>query len=544
MHTPVGKSGEMCKRMWRWRRSSGHANGNANATFILRFSGSSPLEISYNMENPRDNAPVRDRVTAACDACRARKVKVRLRCYSSSKSQSHKIQCRLQSNETNCSGCKELGIDCTTMKPRKRRGPKNHYVHALRAQLDAAVGINTALEDQDLSVIAHNDTIDQVITDWFDWLHPVAPILHRGIFLQRVYGSSDLKPDRSVALLLLLASIGAATVASLRRRRPMYGALTVNSCLELAERFNLWSLASNLTLDRALTLYNLSTAVIHEFGIDFPLAHRLLSESSATVKYLLHYKINEMSFMDQQLLKRLYWLIYAGQCTCDMHGRQLLLLRQAHEPITALLPLAISDEQLLDDAARSVPEQSTMGRSYVPGLLALSGLFSVWHSSQATSEQTLENLHEHISRAQRTLSDLPPEITLAGCLTHGNEFGFSVQKVNLKVTQLHIRSNLLEQMNAIANNQGFHVTPDIIIDERHFVVEELLDALYTMPEEVFEANGYSIVPKIRDIGSALFDELRTGTHGRTLQASISLDRLLAKLQHLDLQPISETPYFS
>jgi hypothetical protein len=98
--------------------------------------------------------------------------------------------------------------------------------------------------------------------------------------------------------------------------------------------------------------------------------------------------------------------------------------------------------------------------------------------------------------------------------------------VKVKVTQLHIRANLFEQMNGLARDQGVPVTPDAIIDERHLVVEELLDLLYTMLDEVFDANGYSVVPKIRDIGSALHDELRTGSHGRTLQASINLESCL------------------
>jgi hypothetical protein len=55
------------------------------------------------------------------------------------------------------------------------------------------------------------------------------------------------------------------------------------------------------------------------------------------------------------------------------------------------------------------------------------------------------------------------------------------------------------------------VTPGAIIDEWHRVVGELLDVLYNMPESVFDANGCSIVPKIRDIGGALLDELDIGS---------------------------------
>lgn len=51
--------------------------------------------------------------------------------------------------------------------------------------------------------------------------------------------------------------------------------------------------------------------------------------------------------------------------------------------------------------------------------------------------------------------------------------------------------------------------------------------------DVFDAKGYSTVPKIRDIGGALLDELRTGSQSSDLQASINLDELLAKLESLD-----------
>ena len=53
-----------------------------------------------------------------------------------------------------------------------------------------------------------------------------------------------------------------------------------------------------------------------------------------------------------------------------------------------------------------------------------------------------------------------------------------------------------------------------------------------MPEEVFEANGYSILPKIRDIGGALLDELWTVSQGPSLQARIDSDKMLAKLNSL------------
>jgi hypothetical protein len=261
-----------------------------------------------------------------------------------------------------------------------------------------------------------------------------------------------------------------------------------------------------------------------------------------SVKFLLNQSVDALPFMDAQILKRLYWLIYAGSCTSDMYGRQLLFLRQAHDQTSALIPAEVSDAQLLDHDEPSSPDHIGSDYSYIPGLNALSRLFMVWQSSQATSTQSMENLQAHIERAHRVVDELPFELSWKG-IQVSSDFGFNVQTVNLKVTQLHLRSNLLEQMNTIAKTEGLTITPHAIIEERHRVVDELLDILYHMPTEVFDANGYSIIPKIRDIGSALLDELRTGSHGRTLRASVNLDRLLAKLEDLDLRPTTATAHF-
>jgi hypothetical protein len=211
--------------------------------------------------------------------------------------------------------------------------------------------------------------------------------------------------------------------------------------------------------------------------------------------------------------------------------------------VSTMLPLEITDHQLFHGLEPISPEYDPSPEdSYVPGLNALSKLFMVWQSSQAIHSQTMENLQEHITRAQRILNELPPK--LSWHMSHVGRFGFNVQKVNLKVTQLHIRSNLLEQMNSIAKNDEIEFTPGYIVNERYCVVEELLDVLYNMPEADFDANGYSIVPKIRDIGGALLDDLRTGTPSSSLQAGIDMGKLLAKLESLDQRSAAaaQSPY--
>ncbi|KAH6644850.1 hypothetical protein C7974DRAFT_440452, partial [Boeremia exigua] len=455
----------------------------------------------------------RQRNTAACDACRARKVK-----------------CVVPEGQSRCSTCSELDIHCTNVQPRKKRGPKNRYVQALREELDRSGALG--LED-----LAPPPIIHQLIADWFGWIHPVAPILHQDRFMLRLQEYLAIPDSAPPSFLLLVASFCAATVASLRRRRHLYGNVTVESCLDFAERLGVWSPSAVITVERSVAMYNFGSALHHEHGIDSPESHRLIAEAAMSVKFLIHQSMDSVCFADAEILKRLYWLIYAGLCTSDMYGRQLLFIRQAHDQTSTLMPLEISDVQL--DGVSS-PGHIGTENSYVPGLNALSRLFMVWQSSQAIPTQTMDNLQAHIERVHRIADNLPPELSWKG--NHvSSDFGFNVQTVNLKITQLHIRSNLLELMNSIAKTEGLLITPHAIVEERHHVVDELLDILYHMPTEVFDANGHSVIPKIRDIGSALLDELRTGSHGRTLQASVNLDRLLAKLQNLDLRPAT-TPF--
>lgn len=439
----------------------------------------------------------------------------------------------MPTGQSSCSTCTELNIHCMNVQPRKKRGPKNRYVQALRNELDGRDGAGLCLEN-----LAPSEIIQQLIADWFGWIHPVAPILHQDRFRQQLRDSMASPNDVPSSFLLLVASVCAATIASLRRRRHLYGCITVESCLDFAERLGVWSPSAVITVERSLAMYNLGTALHHEQGLDSPLSHRLITEAAMSVNYLTSQSLDTMCFADAQILKRLYWLIYAGQCTCAMYGRQLLFIRQAHDQTNTLMPLEVADAHLLNNNEPSSPDHIGTENSYVPGLNALSRLFMAWQSSQAIETQTMGNVQAHIERISQLADSLPLELSWKGDHIKG-DFGFNVQTVNLKITQLFIRSNLLEQMNTLAKAEGLLVTPHAIIEERHHVVDELLDILYHMPVEVFDANGHSVIPKIRDIGSALLDELRTGSHGRTLQASVNLDRLLAKLQDLDLHPAPE-----
>jgi len=59
-----------------------------------------------------------------------------------------------------------------------------------------------------------------------------------------------------------------------------------------------------------------------------------------------------------------------------------------------------------------------------------------------------------------------------------------------------------------------------------------------MPRETLEANGHSLLPKVRDIGSALLDEIRMGEGSGIVSGKAEGDllRLLGRLEKLDYRP--------
>lgn len=223
-----------------------------------------------------------------------------------------------------------------------------------------------------------------------------------------------------------------------------------------------------------------------------------------------------------------------------MFGRPYVGLLTPQDNIQALRPLDMTDRDL-DRTPVSTGEQwhgDTM--SYVPGLNHLSNLFLLWHSSQQLHNNNINSLQEHIVLVQRALDDLPAELRWRGGLSRPprSNFGTDVQVANLYITQLHIRSNLLEQLDRLAKGQLDLTTSQNILSQRQSIVEDSLEILSHMPRETLEANGHSLVPKIRDIGAALLDEVRVIDDSQLVneQARTDLRRLLEKLEKLDFRP--------
>lgn len=216
-----------------------------------------------------------------------------------------------------------------------------------------------------------------------------------------------------------------------------------------------------------------------------------------------------------------------------LFGRPYLSLFGPSDPIEALRPLEITDNELEAYAPDSNSPWHGDTMSYIPGLNHLSDLFMTWYQSQHEKHITLPRLQDYIQQINSGLDHLPPELRWRGGLSRPakSNFATDVQTVNLYITQLHIRSNLLEQLGKLAKQENSDKILAEVVKERQRVIDDMLAIVYQMPEETLEANGHSLVGKLRDIGLALLHE-----DTDTSNSLVNLDRLLTKLERLDLQP--------
>lgn len=152
--------------------------------------------------------------------------------------------------------------------------------------------------------------IEQIIHDWFDLIHSISPLFHRGVFLKRLANS---RTDNDPVFSVLVVSLCATTVTTVRRKSSTaYGVITVQKCLDVFDHFESLVGRQKYTLEWCQTRYNMACALCAERGVDDMDGCRFFADAIVGVKYLVYYEMPSMPILSQQLLKRLYWLLFDG----------------------------------------------------------------------------------------------------------------------------------------------------------------------------------------------------------------------------------------
>ncbi|KAF5023283.1 hypothetical protein F66182_4664 [Fusarium sp. NRRL 66182] len=402
-----------------------------------------------------------------------------------------------------------------------------------------------------LAMFAPEPLVVKMLDDWFSMIHSLAPTLVRRRFMRRLRGGVA---DVDAVFCGLVVSICAATKATLPRRD--YGLVTVDYCAEFLDTHDLLRCRfgqGSFTLDWCIAMYNMGTAMgaTTATGLSNMRAYHALSEAAAGARYLAYYRAHDHDEIGQQILRRLIWLLFAAAryvprdsavsmlwlikvATCrsaDMFGRLSTTLLDQDRIESFPRPLPLSDNQLappaVDDSGEPWHGDDT---TYIPGLNSLSDLFLIWQQAQHTPRDSdaQTNITNYLAKIQSVLDSLPPELRWRGGLSRPSHVtqGHDVQIANLFVTSLAVRSNILQKFGPT----------DTTCQEHQKIIDDLLEILYHLPRAVFDANGSSLVPKIRDVGAAYLEQSQLG-NGVSAEivgdARDKLERLLRKLDDLD-----------
>lgn len=163
-----------------------------------------------------------------------------------------------------------------------------------------------------LQRFAPAEVIDRMAEDWFEVTHAIAPILFRRRYLRRLRsGVADVDPT----FCGLVISACAATLSTLPRRD--YSPVTLTRCITFIEENRLLPCGvaqPNYTVDWCVAMYNMGVAIaalspkaFHEMR-----SFHAISQSTAGVRYLAYYCMAELDLVEQQILKRLIWLLFAA----------------------------------------------------------------------------------------------------------------------------------------------------------------------------------------------------------------------------------------
>ncbi|KAL2793360.1 hypothetical protein BJX66DRAFT_227254 [Aspergillus keveii] len=556
----------------------------------------------------------------ACDICRSRRIK-----------------CRFSQETEVCDGCRFLGVECTNVRPRRKRGPPNrHAVRAAEARqaglspspagqtpgalqsispssaISRSVSSNTSLNippnvsltispfdstplhapspnkiappphivplpppsllpssDPDiLTLLAPLPLIHTVLNDWFTHIHPLAPILHQKSFLKRLHTHThththppnhpptqhaNSSPKQSRIFTGLVISILAATCATLRRKSfAEYHPITLERCKQLIITYDLLPSDGPYCLDWCIAKYNLGTAATAYGDLSDPWIWRVLGESMTGTMWMMSFGMEGMERTERELLRRLYCLLVICQIALNMIGYQPMG-RLAFDSATAILqslPQPLTEHDLgldldLEPTPSPVPSLARLPPgtgtdndkvTYVPGLTHLLQIFLTWHTCQTDRfyHPPLQVLSTGLSRIRSTIDSLPPELRWRGGMSRPRNAtrGHDIQIANIFITSLYVRSNLLQQFGAEGVREREHE------EEHQSIVSDLLEVLYHLPQTILEANGYSLIPKIRDIGAAYLEVLQGGADVVAIddEAKERLERLLRKLGVLDFRP--------
>lgn len=123
------------------------------------------------------------------------------------------------------------------------------------------------------------------------------------------------KADTDTTFCALVVSVCAATIATLPRGD--YGPLTVSKCVDFIEEHHLLQrsfMRPSYSVDWCIAMYNIGVSIntYAEGGMSDMRCYDALTGAAAGARYLLFNSQAHTNRIEQQMLRRLYWLLFAA----------------------------------------------------------------------------------------------------------------------------------------------------------------------------------------------------------------------------------------
>ncbi|KAK7210811.1 hypothetical protein V2G26_017989 [Clonostachys chloroleuca] len=479
----------------------------------------------------------------ACDLCRDRR-----------------IQCTFSDESAAaCRRCLQAGVSCTFLTERKPRGPPSRHVVQARQRAEAIQLASQSPNPLPIGRITVTQFLPEpvflaVLDDYLHRVYPLLPYVHVPTFASRL-ASRDYERDQLFFQLCL--AVCAATIASIPRTLDSYGITSYSDTGEMVDR------ASNLVLVGRLAL---GTNWMDRPSVDSIIISLLLamashyagrsiagwaytSEASHCFREMELYKeesYEKLNKIEAELCKRCFWLILI----INTHDRMSYIVPHTglaydpkHTSWEFLLPLELSDEQLLDPAA------VTTSTPVISGFVALIHVFTCMvdlldtafpgapsyfrltssslsarlfadaipepqRSIGLSDDHILDPLVLVMARLEGTLGKVPDSLKLPspGSPPLSHLMGprkaeqFEIMRANIHITSIYIQSMTLEMCLSklegrrppSSSTQETDLSPQNsgLIDQlwkmRESVAQDLLSIVNVSAPAVLEANGNSM----------------------------------------------------
>lgn len=408
----------------------------------------------------------------------------------------------------------------------------------------------------------------RIVRNYLDLVYPLLPLVHRRTFCAQFEASIADVTEHDPAFFRLCLALCAVTVASLpknfneysRGRYAAIGAMVDRAChLVLLSRISTESLWQEHP-DTSTAIVSVLLAIASMYAGRANQGWAYAIEAIHLFRTLGLYRpegYEHLPPLEREFCKRTFWLLYFMQ----IHDRLSAVIPHtglSFDPLRtdwhSMFPQELDDEDIINPVALVTGTRVYSGLPVISGFIALirvylcivdllsyglPGLYPPVYATSSSSTHpgqspgldatmSLNTLLRIVRKVQTALEQLPDQLSIStqpqtpeGQSPNSEllENQFNIMKANIHITSLYIQSTILEACSSAFTKTNGDMTGSPLETAsspgtpprtqiwmyRKSIAKELLDVLNFCSSRSLEANGQSVIVKIREIAATLLN---------------------------------------